>query len=412
MRAGGDPGAPAQSIARGLAEPVRVRVGANSETPPEILCLLADDPVVTVRAAVAMNEAAPPQAVHRLVKDDDERVRVLIARKLGALAHGLSDHEQERLRQQTYEALAGLVADEAVRVRAALADVLKEMPDAPRELILALAHDPELPVAEPVIRFSPLLTEQDLLALLTRSPNHATVISVARRPHLNEAVCDGIAATANVSAIRVLLTNQSAAIREATLDALIANGAEHTEWHEPLVRRPALSANSARKLAEIVANHLLEVLASRTDLEPGLLRELRLRLGKRLEPDFGPPTTTHAAQGVSWTGGAAPGKRVVTEAMLLQAARQGDAKLVAALLASAAGVPLPVVQRAGALRSTKGLVSLIWKAGFTMAVAAPVQALLARLAPASLLGPDPGGNFPLAADEMRWHLDFLGRMGR
>jgi hypothetical protein len=303
------------------------------------------------------------------------------------------------------------VADEAVRVRAALADVLKEMPDAPRELILTLAHDPELPVAEPVIRFSPLLTEQDLLALLTKSPRHATVISVARRPHLNEAVCDSIAATANVAAIRVLLTNQSAAIREATLDALIAGGAEHTEWHEPLVRRPRLPAGSARKLSEIVANHLLEILANRADLDPDLLRELRGRLRKRLEADACPPPTTYGGETMSWIGGTAPGKRV-TETMLLQAARRGDAKLVATLLANAAGVPLPVVQRAGALRSTKGLVSLIWKAGFTMTVAAPVQALLARLAPAALLGPDPSGNFPLAVDEMRWHLDFLGRMGR
>ena len=411
MRAELDQHAPARSIARGLAEPVRVRVGANADTPPEILCLLADDPLVTVRAAVAMNEATPPQAVHLLAKDDDERIRVLIARKLGALAPGLSDHEQERLRQQTYDALAGLVADEAVRVRAALADVLKDMPDAPRELILALAHDPELPVAEPVIRFSPLLTEQDLLSLLTKAPHHATVISVARRPHLNEAVCDSIAATANVSAIRVLLTNQSAAIREATLDALITSGAEHTEWHEPLVRRPKLPAGSARKLAEIVADHLLEVLASRADLDAGLVGELRAQLRKRLEANARPAATVKGCEAVSWTGAPPPAKRV-TEAMLLQAARQGDAKLVAALLATAAGVPLPVVQRAGALRSTKGLVSLIWKAGFTMAVAAPVQALLARLAPAALLGPDPGGNFPLAADEMRWHLDFLGRMGR
>jgi uncharacterized protein (DUF2336 family) len=413
MRAELDQHAPARSISRGLAEPVRVRVGANSETPPEILCLLANDPLVTVRAAVAMNEAAPPQAVHLLAKDDDERVRALIARKLGALAPGLSDHEQERLRQQTYEALAALAADEAVRVRAALADVLKEMPDAPRELILALAHDTELPVAEPVIRFSPLLTEQDLLALLTEAPHHATIISVARRPHLNEAVCDRIAATANVSAIRVLLSNQSAAIREATLDALITSGAEHIEWHEPLVRRPKLPAGSARKLAEIVADHLLEVLANRADLDGGLLGELRSRLKKRLEARACPAPAGCGAGTVSWTDGAAPGTgKRVTETMLLQAARQGDAKLAAALLASAAGVPLAVVQRAGALRSTKGLVSLIWKAGFTMAVAAPVQALLARLAPAALLGPDPGGNFPLAADEMRWHLDFLGRMGR
>ncbi len=356
-----------------------------------------------------MNEGTPARAIHLLARDDDERVRVLIARKLAALAPGLSGHEQERLRQQTYGALTGLVADEAVRVRAALADVLKEMPDAPRELILALARDPEPPVAEPVIRFSPLLTEHDLLALLTTSPHHATVTSVARRPHLNEAVSDAIAATANVSAIRVLLTNQSAAIREATLDALIASGAEHTEWHEPLVRRPALSAGSARKLSEIVANHLLEILASRTDLDPNLLQELRKRLKQRLEADAGTPATTVDA--MAEMGGRARDERTVTETMLLHAAQRGDAKLAAVLLATAAGVPLPVVQRAGSLRSTKGLVSLIWKAGFTMTVAAPVQALLARLAPTALLGPDPGGKFPLAVDEMRWQLDFLSRIG-
>ncbi|MBN8905669.1 MAG: DUF2336 domain-containing protein, partial [Rhodospirillales bacterium] len=286
-----------------------MRVGANADTPPEILCLLANDPLVTVRAAVAMNEAAPPEAVHLLAKDDDERIRVLIARKLGALAPGLSDHEQERLRQQTYDALACLVVDEAVRVRAALADVLKDMPDAPRELILALAQDPELPVAEPVIRFSPLLTEQDLLALLTKAPHRATVISVARRPHLNEAVCDSIAATANVSAIRVLLTNQSAAIREATLDALITSGAEHIEWHEPLVHRPKLPASSARKPAKIVADHLLEVLANRGDLDAGVLGELRARLRKRLEAKACPAAAANGCESVSWTGGAAPGKR-------------------------------------------------------------------------------------------------------
>src|SRR6185312_6062256 len=171
-----------------------------------------------------------------------------------------------------------------------------------------LAHDTELPVAEPVIRFSPLLTEQDLLALLTEAPHHATIISVARRPHLNEAVCDRIAATANVSAIRVLLSNQSAAIREATLDALITSAAEHIEWHEPLVRRPKLPAGSARKLAEIVADHLLEVLANRGDLDAGLLGELRARLRKRLEATACPAPAGCGAETVSWTDGAAPGR--------------------------------------------------------------------------------------------------------
>ena len=69
--------------------------------------------------------------------------------------------------------LAELVEDEAVRVRAAIADVVKDMPQAPRELILRLAHDSAVPVSEPVIRLSPLLTTEDLLALLARRPARA-----------------------------------------------------------------------------------------------------------------------------------------------------------------------------------------------------------------------------------------------
>jgi hypothetical protein len=57
-------------------------------------------------------------------------------------------------------------------------------------------------------------------------------------------------------------------------------------------------------------------------------------------------------------------------------------------------------------------VSLVWKAGFTMRVAVAMQTLLARLAPDAVLTGGAGGAFPLAVEEMRWQLEFLGRMGR
>ena len=71
-----------------------------------------------------------------------------------------------------------------------------------------------------------------------------------------------------------------------------------------------------------------------------------------------------------------------------------------------------MVERAAALRSTKGLVSLVWKAGFSMRVAGPVQSVLARLPPTSILSATADGGFPLALEEMRWQLEFLSRTGR
>jgi hypothetical protein len=99
----------------------------------------------------------------------------------------------------------------------------------------------------------------------------------------------------------------------------------------------------------------------------------------------------------------------LTEALLTRAAQRGEARLAAALLAVAADVPLASVDHAAALRSAKGMVSLIWKAGFTMQAATPVQVLLARLPPDEVLRADAAGGFPFGPDELRWQVEFLSK---
>ncbi len=261
---------PPRSALASADEAVRVRLSAGARTPGLVLEHLANDASIMVRAALALNPAAPPRANEVLAQDADERVRALLAHKLAGLVPGLSGSEWSPLHRQAYETLTALIADEAQRVRAAVADVLKEMPSAPHALILRLANDCEMPVAEPVILLSPLLTTEDLLALLETAPSPDTARAVARRPDLAESVAEAIAAGENSEAIRELLTNRSAQIREATLDALIARSVDYADWHQPLVQRPTLPPRSARALSQIVATQLLEVLASRADLDPGL----------------------------------------------------------------------------------------------------------------------------------------------
>ncbi len=434
----------------GLDEAARVRIGANLTTPAEVLLRLAVDPSVTVRAALALNPSAPAAALGVLARDADDRVRALLARKLAALVPCLTEIEQSRLNQQTVAALTHLVADTAVRVRAAIAEVVKDMPNAPRALVLRLARDTAIEVSEPVIRLSPLLTQADLVALVAGNAP-AVALAVARRPDLAEDVADAVAATADDVAIRALLLNRSAQIRESTLDALIARAADHIGWHAPLVRRPVLSPRAADALSRIVADTLLAELARRADLPEAVTAELRTRLAARLslrpatEPSADAPgdtptgtdgrtppdTSTSTDAGcmtgaATWTGGlawtdaptptgvlssaralAVAGR--LTEIELLGVAGRGEAHLAAAMLAVAADVPLALVERVATLRSAKGVLSLVWKAGFSMRLAIPLQTLLARLGPVALLVPGPGGGFPLTVEEMRWQLEFLGR---
>ena len=394
-----------------LAEAARVRLGASAETAPEMLRALAADPSLMVRAAVAMNVAAPIQAHRLLAGDGDERVRTLLARTLAHLIPDLPRRDRSVIAEQVLATLTDLVQDAAERVRGAIAEVVREMPEAPRELILRLAHDSAVTVSEPVIRLSPLLGTEDLLALLSEAPAPETATAIARRPGLHASVSDVIAASADSAAITALLANTSAAIREATLDALIARAAEHAEWHEPLVQRPALSARAARALSDIVTTQLLGVLASRGDLDPGVTSDLQHRLQERARAAPPPEAADETLEHLMRQAHALRDAGKLDEAALLAAAERADARRCAVLLAVAAGLKLATVERAATLRSAKGLVSLIWKAGFSMACAAPVQALLGRLGPSQVLRGSETGGFPLALDEMRWQIEFLQHIG-
>jgi uncharacterized protein (DUF2336 family) len=375
-------------------ETARVRQSANTGTCPDVLTRLARDPSVTVRATLAMNPAAPARANAILASDRDERVRALLGRKLAALAPGLKDVARQSLREQTVETLTALVTDEAARVRQSIAEAVKHMPDAPRDIILRLAHDPVVMVAEPVILFSPVLTSQDLVALIVSSEDTAT--TVARRPGIDASVSDAVVARARTEAVAALLANPSAQIQEATLDALVARAEKEVALQEPLVRRPVLPAHTARALSAIVTTHLLAVLSARDDLDPALARELRERLAG--DPAEQPAPRFDADR--------------LTEDSFITVARRGDVPLLCAMLAQKAGVPEPVIERATSLRSAKGLVALAWKANLSMRVAQVLQVVLARIPPDSVIHATAGGGFPLAVHEMRWQLEFLKRSGR
>ena len=384
-------------------EATRVRLSAMPDTAPETLRALAADPSVTVRATLAMNPSLPAEADDLLARDPDERVRALLARKLCTLTPGLSDGARTQLQKQTLDTLMALAGDEAVRVRAAIAEIVKDMPAAPRAIIQRLAHDEAIMVCEPVILFSPLLTSEDLIALVTGAPSRApsvtTQIAVANRPGLDASVSDALVASGTDDVTLALLMNRSAQIRESTLDALVDRAATRTAWHDPLVRRPVLSPRAARSLSRIVADHLLEVLSRRDDLDPALAAELRDRIASRMDPGSEPP-------------GQDDPEGQPTETALLEVAREGDARQAAAMLAAAAAMPLSVVRRAATLRSSKGMVSLAWKAGYSMKAGYALQILLARLSPGAALKPGPGNSFPLSVQEMRWQLDFLSGDGR
>jgi uncharacterized protein (DUF2336 family) len=385
-------------IARYGAEAERAELAALPDTPPELLFFLGADRSAVVRARVASNRATPPQADRVLARDEDPKVRELLARRIAALAPGLGPGTADRLRRMAWETLCLLAEDAVASVRAAISEVLAEMTDAPRDLVLRLARDSAPPVAEPVIRLSPLLTDADLLALIVTPPAPFTRRAVASRVGLSATLADRLARIADDAAIAALLENGTADIAEATLAHIASRARDRLDWQAALVRRPVLSSAIATLLAAIVADEWAAVLAQRADLDPHTAAELRARLALRAVQDAARP-------------GAPPTDREPcdeqAERAFLAAAAQYDIDRCVALLAQRSGLSPALVARVARLRSAKALTSIAWRAGFSPAVALPVQTAVGGLPPEIALRPASPGDWPLSAEEMRRQLELL-----
>ncbi len=228
-----------------------------------------------MRRHIAENHATPVQADVLLTDDKDDSVRGSLAEKIAHLSEGLSPNETDKLRRMTYEALDKLARDQAVHVRQVISETLKDIANAPQPIIQQLARDTESVVCGPVLQYSPVLSETDLLEIIEASSGRGSLSFISRRRNVGEKLADAIAASSDKDAISHLLGNKSAQIREETLDQLIDRAPDYPEWHEPLVERPKLPPTAAGKLARFVAENLISVLERRKDIKKDQLEAVR-----------------------------------------------------------------------------------------------------------------------------------------
>ncbi len=224
-----------------------------------------------------------------------------------------------------------------------------------------------------------------------------------------EAVTDVIAASTDTTAIRALLANPSAAIRESTLDALIGRAALQPDWHAPLVHRPSLSDHAARALSEIVAAHLLEALANRTDLRPETIRTLKSRLAARLaqdaprRPGGGRQRRGHAGDGEDGSKHAASSTRRRCWKRPGMARRGGWRPC----WPSPPGCRCRWWSAPRPCAAPRRWSAWCGRPAIPCAWPMPCRRCWAACRPRAILHAAPDAGFPLGTDEMAWQIEFL-----
>ncbi len=405
----------AKTLARDVDPAVRRALASRGDVGAEILYFLAEDSDPSVRQAVARNQSAPRQTDLLLANDVDHAVRGGLAEKIAAIAPGLAPDDSNKIRAQTYEALETLARDQIAEVRVLLAEALKDIVDAPADIIRTLAMDLEIAVSRPVLENSPVLTDADLIEIVRRQPTNGAVAAVARRALVSENLADAIIGTDDVEGIANLIGNTSAQIREEALDDLIARADNIELWHAPLVARPRLSAGAAARMAGFVAENLLQVLENRTDLDAKTMAVIRNAMKSRagaMDMDRAHDASVDFLKvdpPIDFVGKLHKNDKLKTD-VIIRALQSGDHSFVFAAIILRTDLPVGVVRRIFVEKNPKAIVALCLRSKFPGPLTVMVQQKMGKIAPSQILGDDKKGIGSLDADELNWQIEFYSDM--
>jgi uncharacterized protein (DUF2336 family) len=378
-------------------------LAGRTEAGADVLHYLAVHGAPATRQAVAANPGAPALTNRLLADDECEDVRAELAAKIARLMPGLNERESSHMVALTIETLECLARDATVRVRAILAEEIKYLDCIPHDIVLRLAQDVESVVAAPILEYSPLLSDSDLIEIIACGQVQEVLTAIAKRHPLSESVSDVLVQSLNIPAVAAMLINPDARIRKETMDKIVDQAEEISAWHLPLALRADLSARVIRRIGSFVGASILEKLAARNDLSDAtrihLNRELRARLAES-PMESGGVTAAELVDQAQKDGR-------LDGAFVEQAAQAGQRDMVVLALARLANISEQTVKKILTAGTAKPLVALVWHAHLSMRLAFKIQTLIMKLPTREVLPARGGVGFPLSKEEMRWHLNYF-----
>ena len=384
-------------------------LSVDMDCQPEILFYLAATGDTEIRSLVASNPGNHFKADEILSDDDEPVVRgALVAKLVDRLAR-LDPDASARVRASIQKILLRLAEDQAVEVRRIVAEEIKACDHIPANIAKTLANDVDAGVCCPVLQESPLLDDEDLIAVIHAHVCKPALTAIARRSSVSADVSGHIVDTLDVSAVAALLTNPNAQIRETTLDRIIDAADNRVVWHEPLVNRPALSDGAIVKIAGFVADGLLGTLCQRANLSDSVADTLRKKVDDRIA-EYALEVREHDAV------------LDVVEKDLL--ARRANGRLTAGFIAEAAELEnhgvvwvalalLSDTNREFAYRifksgSGKAITALTWLADLPAWLSVTLQTTVGAVPEDNCVRPKTANEYPLSPTEMHWQLNLYG----
>lgn len=285
-----------------------------------------------------------PEDLHTLLslaRDKSVEGRTALVKALGDLFYDSHSELSIDERNLMGDILQRLIGDVEAVVRKALAETLSGIPDAPPEIINALAND-ALEIAYPILIESAVLQDMELVEII-RHRTHEHQLAIAMRSSVSETVSEALVDTDNNDVIRTLVENRGARISGETLEKIVDRSESQIDLQDPLLRRSELSPMLAKRMYWWVSAALRKDIVDRFDidsveLDKSIERAVKDLMGEPIAKAQNANNIDHMIKSLI-----AAGK--VTPPLMIQTLRQGEIGLFEEMLSGLSNLNAKLVRR-------------------------------------------------------------------
>jgi uncharacterized protein (DUF2336 family) len=320
---------------------------------------------MTVRLALGEDD------VLRLMQDTTPAARVIVTDKISQFY--TASHLDKNGFLAAEQIFRLLVRDTEVKVRAAMAKHLKLSKRIPRDIVMDLARDVE-EVSLPMLESSEVLTDKDLLELLSAKQEVSRYLAVTRRKVVNEIVSSVLIDSGNAQVASALISNQAALISADGFSRIV----ELHRNNEPMLKsvsdHPHVPVVVVEKIISFVSAQLADALRRKHNIEIDQIR-------KEVDQSHEDETLTL----VRYAGAQKDADRLINQlqqtnnlnpSLILSALCQGNFAFFEICLAKMSNIPLSNARTLIADRGELGFRAIYNKAGLPEGLFPAVKLLL------------------------------------
>jgi hypothetical protein len=216
--------------------------------------------------------ALDPIQLDMLARDPTPRGRGRLLGDLTRLVFGDRRRDDVEL-EIFFDIVRAILSSTACDDRRGFAETAADRDFVPHDLILVLAED-DISVAEPVLSRSPVLTDDDLVAL-TRDRGDDHRLAIASRSRLSQAVCRALVALGSATVVHRVGGNDGADLAAETIRDLQARATTDPDLRRILGERPDLSEILARSMIDTLRRIARSVPTDGDEPEESLSRRPR-----------------------------------------------------------------------------------------------------------------------------------------